>query len=83
MPGCEVDFGDGTVVLDEFNDPDELDFWNRSFCDEVLLDCDDFFDAGPELTPGLSPVCFGDFEPFEIFVLLNVILMPSLALDLI
>jgi hypothetical protein len=27
FPGCDEDFGDGTVVLEEFNDPDELDFW--------------------------------------------------------
>jgi hypothetical protein len=48
-----------------------------------LLDCDDFLLAGPEFTPGFNPVCFG--EPFEAdpFVLLNVILMPSLPLDLI
>lgn len=26
FPGCDVDFGDGIEVLDEFNDPDELDF---------------------------------------------------------
>lgn len=47
----------------------------------MLLDCDDFFDAGPELTPGFNPVCFGDLDDF---VLLNVIFMPSLpALDFI
>jgi hypothetical protein len=28
FPGCDVDFGDGTVVdEEEFNEPDELDFW--------------------------------------------------------
>lgn len=28
-------------------------------------------------------MCFGDFDPFDVFVLLNVILIPSLPLDFI
>lgn len=85
FPGWDDDFGDGTVLLDfPDNSPDDEDFWNISFCDELLLEDDeDFFEAGPEFTPGLRPVCFGDFDPFDAFVLLKVILMPSLPLDLI
>lgn len=31
FPGCDEDFGDGTVVVDELSEPEELDFWKRSF----------------------------------------------------
>lgn len=59
LPGCEVDFGDGTdEPLVDGKELEELDFWNSNFCaeeeeDEELFEVWDFLEAGPAVIPGL------------------------------